>query len=144
MALTANAVRDYSTGFFGRLNDLEVADNVHIFVGAALSEAVDGRAEPLVAGSPFLGFALNEKDSTPATIGAGDLEVWVQEAGEAHLIVAGVTALTDIGAPVYASDDGTFTLTALGNSQIGSIKRVRDVTSTLCVVAFQSDALRNA
>ena len=144
MALMADAVRDFSVGFFERYNTIEVTNNVIIYGGAAVSEAADGRAEPLVAASPFLGFAEGRIDTTPANIAAGDLEVRLREEGEVALIVAGITALTDLNSPVYASDDNTFTLTALGNTQIGAIKRIVDVTSGLCIVAFQSEALRAA
>jgi len=39
-----------------------------------------------------------------------------------ELVISGL-AITDVDKPVYASDDGTFTLTATSNSYIGRIIR---------------------
>jgi hypothetical protein len=50
----------------------------------------------------------------------------------------GSLAATNIGAPVYASDDDTFTLTATSNTKIGTV--VRFVSSGVGVVAFREYA----
>jgi len=90
-------------------------------------------ARPLTATDRFVGFAESPADNTGGANGA--IRVRVRERGKVELIVTGADA-TKVGAPVYASDDGTFTLTATSNSKIGWVHR--HVSSTTVVVAFDS------
>jgi len=103
-----------------------------IYEGAAVGiEAASGNARPLTAGDAFAGFCIQNADN--ATGSAGGVRVQVKTHGEVQLPVANVAA-TDIGKPVYASDDDTFVLTATGNSYIGKVKRF--VSTGVGVVAF--------
>jgi hypothetical protein len=46
--------------------------------------------------------------------------------------VVGVTGVNDVGSTVYASDDGTFTLTATSNTAIGKVALYNSGTSVQC------------
>lgn len=134
--LAADTLRDYQLG------DLEeypvIADDI-IYQGAAVGENGSGYARPLVAGDPFLGFALGPVDNTGGS--AGDLSVSVRLTGKIRLTVAGATAITANDRPVvYASDDNTFTLTASTNTPIGRV--LHWYASTDALVEF--DALYSA
>ncbi|WP_193040052.1 hypothetical protein [Pseudomonas sp. K2] len=50
-----------------------------------------------------------------------------------------IVAITDIGKPVYASDSGTFLLTAAGNSLIGHVHRF--VRTGVGIVKFTAQAV---
>lgn len=108
-----------------------------IYEGAAVGENASGYARPLVAADPFLGFAVSKVDNSAGA--AGDKRVTVLTRGRVRLTVAGATAITANDRPaVYASDDGTFTLTSTSNSKIGYVSRW--IASTDCIVEF--DALK--
>lgn len=115
--LAVDAPRDYELGDH---NDLPVIAGDIIFEGAAVGLNSGGYARPLVAGDVFGGFALRQTDN--ALGAAGDKYVRVVTRGAIVLLVTGLT-IDDVGKPVYASDDNTFTMTAGGNTQIGSVKR---------------------
>jgi predicted RecA/RadA family phage recombinase len=116
----------------GDLNSLPMVATDIIYEGAAVGiAATSGNARPLNAGDAFAGFCIQNADN--ATGSAGDVRVQVKTHGEVQLPVTNVAA-TDIGKPVYASDDDTFVLTATGNSYIGKVKRF--VSTGVAVVAF--------
>ena len=116
----------------GDLNSLPMVATDIIYEGAAVGiAAASGNARPLNAGDAFAGFCIQNADN--ATGSAGDVRVQVKTHGEVQLPVANVAA-TDLGKPVYASDDDTFVLTATGNSYIGKVKRF--VSTGVAVVAF--------
>lgn len=116
----------------GDLNSLPMVATDIIYEGAAVGiEAASGNARPLNAGDAFAGFCIQNADN--ATGSAGDVRVQVKTHGEVQLPVTNVAA-TDIGKPVYASDDDTFVLTATNNSYIGKVKRF--VSTGVAVVAF--------
>ena len=116
----------------GDLNSLPMVATDIIYEGAAVGiAAASGNARPLTAGDAFAGFCIQNADN--ATGSAGDVRVQVKTHGEVQLPVANVAA-TDLGKPVYASDDDTFVLTATGNSYIGKVKRF--VSTGVAVVAF--------
>lgn len=102
----------------GDNNHLPVVASDIIYGGAAVGLA-SGLARPLTAGDPFAGFAIEKADNSAG--GASAINVEVRAKGVTVLEVTGVTAVTDIGAAVYASDDDTFTLTASTNSYIGRV-----------------------
>jgi hypothetical protein len=126
MALSANTPRTYE---FGELNDLPVKASSTIYQGSAVG-ITSGYARALVAGDIFTGFATAKAVGGSAD---GDVKVNVQVKGLIKLTITSI-AVTDIGKPVYASADGTFTLTQSTNSRIGTVHRY--VTTDTCVVAF--------
>jgi hypothetical protein len=115
--LAADSPRDYE---LGEHNDLPVVAADIIYEGAAVGLNGSGYARPLVAGDVFGGFALRQCDN--ASGANGDKNVRVINQGTIALNVTGLT-IDDIGKPVYASDDDTFTMTAGANTQVGSVKR---------------------
>ncbi|HYD29199.1 hypothetical protein [Brevundimonas sp.] len=127
-ALTKDTPRDYETG---ERNALPIAANTTLYEGAAVGDNGAGYARPLAAGDKFRGFAVVGEDNAAGS--AGDARVLVREAGKVQLAIAGL-AITDVGKPVYASDDATFTLTQGTNSHIGRVHRF--VSSGVGIVAF--------
>lgn len=116
----------------GDVNSFPVIAADIIFEGAAVGLDTAGNARPLVAADEFVGFAVSKVDNS--TGAAGALRVRVRRYGVVKLAVVGVTALTDAGTLVYASDDATFTLTAASNSKIGRV--IRWDVGTTCYVKF--------
>jgi len=133
MALTADTPRVYE---LGTINDVPVKASTKIYEGAAVGMA-SGYARGLVAGDAFAGFAQRQADnSAVATDGAIKCKVIAK--GLIQLTITAI-AVTDIGAPVYASADGTFTLTKGSNSFIGVVYRY--VTTDTCIVSFYAQGV---
>ena len=119
MALTA----DHEVKFYAsqELIDVPVDDDVVIYKGAFVGlNASTGCARPLVAGDLFLGVAYRRADNTVAGHAAGGIRVRLHQFIDIVQAVGGVLQ-TDLGATVYASDDGTLTLTATSNSAVGTV-----------------------
>lgn len=128
--LAANKVRSYE---LGDGQEYPVVATDIIYEGAAVGENGSGYARPLVAGDPFLGFALRKADNAAGA--AGDVRVEVRRRGEIQVAVVGATTIVANDHPlVYAADDDTFTLTAGSNTIIGRVARW--VSSGVCVVEF--------
>lgn len=104
----------------GEINQLPVAASTKVYEGSALGDNGSGYVRPLTAGDPFRGFSLQNVDNSAGA--AGDKSVQFRDEGKVKLAVSGA-AITDVGKAVYASDDGTFTLTATSNSFVGRIYR---------------------
>ena len=137
--LSADNPRVFETGHDENINGLPVIANDIIYDGAAVGENGSGYFRPLVAADNFAGFADEQADNTGGS--AGDINVKVKQRGVVKLSVTGVTAVTDEGSTVYATDDNTFTLTASGASSIGKI--VRYVSGTTVMVAFEAVSVRS-
>lgn len=132
MALSANTRRAYD---LGDDNEFGVAASATIYEGSAVGSS-GGYARALNAGDQFLGFALGPVADTSGV--AGTVNVRVRARGKVQLAVTSV-AVTDIGKPVYASDDGTFVLTAgsaEANSYIGTVWRF--VSTGVAIVDFDA------
>ena len=67
--------------------------------------------------------------------------VRVRTRGRVILSVTGVTAVTDEGSTVYASDDDTFTLTSTSNTAIGKVTRY--ISGTTVEVYFEAASFRS-
>ena len=119
MALSADReVKFYASQ---ELVDLPVDDNVTIYKGAFVGiNASTGYARPLTAGDDFTGVAYAQADNTISGHAAAGINARLHQNVDIVHTLAGVAA-TDIGSVVYASDDGTLTLTASGNSRVGRI-----------------------
>ena len=131
MALSADAPRTYE---LGKINELPVAASTTIYEGAAVGDNASGYARGLVAGDPFRGIAESQADNSAGS--AGDINVRCITDGLVYLAVTSV-AITDVGANVYASADGTFLLTAGSNSLIGKVYRY--VSSGYAIVKLVTD-----
>ena len=138
--LAADSHRTYELNrALDKTNDLPVIASDIIYEGAAVGDNGSGLARPLVAGDPFMGFALKQCDNSAGAASAKNVNL--QESGGIVLDVTGVSSAADVGEAVYATDDNVFTLTASGASAIGKV--MRWISSTKCVVKFESVAMRS-
>lgn len=133
--LAANKPRAYE---LGQRNEFPVIASDIIYEGAAVG-LVDatGHARPLVSGDRFVGFAESNADNSSG--GAAAINVRTIEAGKTQVPISGA-AIADIGSPVYATDDDTFTLSPLG-SFVGFVERF--VSSGVVIVEFNANAFRD-
>lgn len=129
MTLTVDTQRLYETDY--DYNDLPVAASSLIFEGCAVGDNASGYMRKLVAGDDFRGFADRQADNSLGA--AGDINVRLRRRGAVTLAISGL-AITDVDAPIYASDDGTFTKTATSNSYVGRV--IRFVSSGIGIVAY--------
>ena len=84
----------------------------------ALVGLFSGYARPLQAGDTFLGVATETKTNGST---AGETTINVATVRPFIMDVTGVSDVTSISLPVYASDDDTLTLTEGSNSLVGII-----------------------
>lgn len=133
MALSADTPRHYSCT--GIENALPVQASSTIYAGSAVSIDTGGEVGPLATGEAgFVGFAKANADNSAGS--AADIKARIITNGEIELDVTGVDDNNDIGDIVYATDDGTFTLTASGAVGIGKVSQI--VSGTKCRVKFES------
>jgi len=108
-----------------------------VYEGAMVGDNGSGYGRPLVAGDKFLGHALKQCDNS-ATATAGYLNIEYL-CGRYRLVVDLVGLITDVGQPVYASDDATLTFagagSSTGNSYVGVVTRY--VSATQMEVEFR-------
>lgn len=110
------------------------ADIVYAMAAVGLV-ATSGHARPLVGGDLFVGFAEARADNSGGAAAAKAARVLTR--GQVQLAVAGAV-ITDVGQPVYATDDDTFVFNPVGASFVGFVSRF--VSAGIAVVAF--DTLR--
>jgi hypothetical protein len=115
--LAAAAVRRFELLGYNTIG--AVASDI-IYEGALVGENGAGYGRPLVAGDIPVGFAVDTVDNSAGAAGAKNIVLRTRD--RVALTISGV-AITDIGKPVYASDDDTFTLTESTNSFVGRITR---------------------
>lgn len=113
----------------GHYVELPVAAATTIYAGSLVGMLATGYVQPYVASTVattltgfdrLVGIALEEVDNSSGLAGA--LTVKVLIGGCFYHAVSGL-AITDVGAPVYASDDSTLTKVALGNAFVGWVER---------------------
>jgi hypothetical protein len=129
MALSAIAPRIYEVDSI--YDQLPVKATEVIYEGSAIG-MTSGYARALVAADKFGGFAMANVTGTAAD---GGILVTVRRHGYIKLPVTDI-AVTDWGAAVYASDDGTFLLDPTSNTLIG--KLVRWISTGIGIVAFDT------
>lgn len=106
-----------------------------IYEGAAVGENGSGYARPLQAGDPFLGFCLEQADNSAGS--AGDIRARVRSRGRVQLAISSIGITSNDRAPVYASDDNTFTLSrGATNSFVGTVSHW--VSTGIAVVEFDA------
>jgi hypothetical protein len=138
MALSADTPRAYGSGVEPTFTSLPCTSNVTIYEGSAVGQSgTAGTYRALVAADTFAGFA-HEQVINPAS---GTKRVKVRQKGIVRLTVVGASAVTQNSETVYASADGTFTLSATGNSTIGKV--VQWIVSTTCDVYFEGEIIRS-
>jgi hypothetical protein len=116
----------------GRIGEYPVIASDIIYEGAAVG-VVDGtgHARPLTAADRFVGFAEQKADNSAGTAAAKNVRVI--ESGQVQLSVSGAV-ITDVGQPIYATDDNAFAFSPVGGVFIGTVSRF--VSSGIVIVAF--------
>ncbi len=129
--LAANKVRSYETG---SRNEYSVIAADIIYEGAAVGIVpASGHARPLAAGDRFGGFAEATVDNSAGAAAA--TRVRVIESGKMQLAVAGAV-ITDVGQPVYATDDDTFVFSPVAAVFVGFVHRF--VSAGVVIVSFDA------
>lgn len=129
--LAANKPRAFEGG---QRNDLPVIASDIIYEGAAVGIVPGtGHSRPLAAGDRFGGFAEAQADNSAGAAAA--INCRVVDSGKIPLTITGVL-ITDVGQPVYATDDDTFTMSPVGGVFIGFVHRF--VSTGVALVAFDA------
>jgi hypothetical protein len=119
----------------GVRNEIPVIASDIIYEGAAVGIVTSsGHARPLTSADRFAGFAEKKADNSSGSAAA--VNVRVIRKGSVKLAVSGAV-ITDIGLPVYATDDNTFTFIKTGGVFIGFSRRF--VASGYMIVEFDAD-----
>lgn len=118
----------------GNFEDIGIIASDTVFEGSMVGDNGAGYGRPLVAGDKFRGHCFAKVDNESGS--AGDKNIRCRT-GRYRLEVDLVALITDVGQPVYASDDNTLSLSAPGNSYVGVITRY--VSSTKMIVEFRVD-----
>lgn len=140
VALAKAKVLNFEAGVEPIMNTLPVATNTTIWQGGALTKATGGaQVVPGVATHvEFAGFAEEDVQNNPGAAGAKSVRV--RSKGIVRLAVTGVVATSAIGAPVYITDDNTFTLTDSTGACMGKLHRY--ISDGVAMVYFESSGLR--
>ncbi len=134
MALSADTPREYSHR--GLEAALPVQASSTCFAGGALTIDSGGEVGPLSASDvSFAGFCRKQSDNSSGS--AGDVDVAVITEGLVKLTITGLDDNNDHNDVVYATDDGTFTLTASGAVPIGRVYQIESLTSNTAIVLFK-------
>jgi len=119
----------------GNINEIPVIAADIIYEGAAVGTVLaSGHARPLTSVDKFMGFAEKKCDNSAGAAAA--LNVRVIAKGVIQLAVSGAV-ITDIGQPIYATDDNAFQFTPVGGVYIGNV--IRFVSSGVVEVAFDAE-----
>lgn len=116
----------------GDLGAIGIIASDIVFEGAMVGENAAGYGRPLVAGDKFLGHNISKVDNSSGAAGAKNITFKI---GRYRRVVALVGVITDVGQPVYASDDSVLTFIGAASSYVGVITRY--VSATLMEVEFR-------
>ena len=131
--LAVNTPRDYE---LGERNHYPVIASDIIYEGGAVGiVSGTGHARPLTSVDKFGGFAVSKADNSAGAAAA--IYVEAVKSGEVSLSVSGAV-ITDVGQPVYATDDNTFVFSPVGGVFVGFVKRF--VSSGVVIVEFDADS----
>lgn len=134
--LAANKPRTYEGG---ERNEFPVIASDIIYEGAAVGLVdASGHARPLTSADRFIGFAEATVDNSAGAAAAA--RVIVVECGTVVLPISGVV-ITDVGQPVYATDDDTFSLNPAGGVFVGFVYRF--ISTDLAAVDFDAPCYRD-
>lgn len=134
--LAANKPRVFETG---DRNAFPVIASDILYEGAAIGK-VDGtgHTRPLTSVDTFVGFAEEQSDNSAGAAAATNVRVI--ESGKIQLSVSGAV-ITDVGQPVYATDDDTFVFNPVGAVFIGFVHRF--VSAGVVVIDFNVKLFRD-
>lgn len=132
-AMTANITLPIEQG---NQNDIPMISGAHVFEGSAVGLA-SGYARQLIYNNIFAGHAIQEATNVGKLSGATFVKV---RTGRYRLQVTltGVVQ-ANVGALVYMTYDGTYTLSDTSAVKVGRIMRI--VAANTCVVEFTALAL---
>jgi hypothetical protein len=132
--MTTLAVDTPRDKIIGLLNDIPMVATDIIYEGAAVGIVkASGHARPLTSVDKFAGFAQTQCDNSVGAAAAKNVEVISK--GKAQLSVSGAV-ITDVGQPVYATDDNVFVFTPVGGVYIGKV--IRFVSAGIVEVQFDA------
>lgn len=121
----------------GTINEYPVIASDIIYEGAAVGlVSGTGHARPLAAGDRFVGFAEQKADNSAGAAAA--INVRVRHKGKVQLSVTGAV-ITDVGQPVYATDDAAFGFIPTAAVFVGRVCRF--VSSGVAVVEYDVSGL---
>jgi len=107
-----------------------IADDI-VYEGSMVGDNGAGYGRPLVAGDKFLGHNIFKVDNATIAGAAGAKNLRIRT-GVYSMVCDLVGLITDVGQPVYASDDATLTfaasIAAVKNSYVGRISRYVSAT----------------
>ena len=116
--LAADTPRTYE---LGDRNEFPVIAADIIYEGAAVGlVTASGHARPLTSVDKFVGFAEDKADNSAGAAAA--INVRVVKKGAVVIPVTGAV-ITDIGLPVYAQDDNTFSFLKTSGVFVGFVRR---------------------
>ena len=121
----------------GELGEYPVIASDIIYEGAAVG-LVDatGHAQPLTSSDKFVGFAQRQADNSDGDAAA--INVKTIKSGSVKLPVTGAV-ITDVGQPIFATDDNAFVFTPVGSVFIGFVRRW--ISSGYVIVEFNAGVL---
>lgn len=129
--LAVNAPRPIQLGEF---EHYPVIASEIIYEGAAVGLVkATGHARPLTSVDRFVGFCTEICDNSTGAAAAKN--VLVRTVGAVQLTVSGVT-ITDVGQPVYATDDNAFQMSPVGGWFVGFVRRF--VSTGVAIVAYDA------
>jgi hypothetical protein len=118
----------------GNVNEFPVVASDILYEGSAIGLVdASGHARPLTSVDKFVGFCEQNVDNSAGAAAA--LNVRVIARGVAKLSVSGAL-ITDVGQPVYATDDNVFVFLPTGGVYIGDI--IRFVSSGVVEVEYDA------
>lgn len=131
MSLAANKPRAYEGG---SRNEFPVIAAHVVYEGSAVG-IVDatGLAQRIAAANRFAGFAEAKADNSAGAASA--INCRVIESGKIQLSVTGAV-ITDVGQPVYATDEDTFVFSPVAAAFIGFVHRF--ISAGVVIVAFDA------
>lgn len=118
----------------GDMNAIGIIASDTVFEGAMVGDNGAGYGRPLVAGDKFLGHSIFQvANESPGIAGERNIRL---RTGKYRLVCLLVGLITDVGQPVYASDDQVLTFSAPSNSYVGKISRY--VSATKMEIEFET------
>lgn len=123
----------------GNRNMFPVIASDILYEGAAIGLVTGtGHARPLAAGDRFAGFCELQADNSAGAAAA--IAVRVIESGKIQIPVTGAV-ITDVGQPVYATDDDTFVFSPVGGVFVGRVHRF--VSAGVVILDFDAFKLND-
>lgn len=132
--LAADALRNFE---LGEISEYAVIASDIIYAGAAVGLVdASGHARPLTSVDKFVGFAELRCDNSAGAAAAKNVRVITS--GKVQLSVSGAV-ITDLGQPVYATDDNAFVFNPVGAIFVGRVDRF--ISSGVVIVKFNAGSM---